>query len=300
MSEQRILNFDPYLGGLLLLFVQAVRKRWLLLFGMTAATMVPAFLVASRLPPAYEAQAIVRGGRLDGAESMNLQALVSQVNSSPFKQRVTQSVGFPDKAGRSPRLISSSLVARPEGAEAMLISVRAADAQDVQHALAIIVRLLNEDREGIRASFFADINAQLAAIDANVSDLLQTRERAETLVKTMSESNSSDSDASALRAVWLLNLIQRNGERLAALRAERLALVARLGSWRTYPAALIDGAFVTPRQVSPRPIAAMFVVGGLTLLAGVLYALMRQSRPGSRNPVAGADTTLDRGESAPC
>ncbi|MBH5401202.1 hypothetical protein HZZ13_25955 [Bradyrhizobium sp. CNPSo 4010] len=300
MSEQRILNFDPYLGGLLLFFVQAVRKRWLLLVGMTAATIVLAFLVASRFPPAYEAQVIVRGGRLDGAEPMNLQALVSQVNSSSFKQRVAQSMGFPDKADRSTRLISSSLAARPEGADAMLISVQAADAQDVQHALAIIVRLLNEDREGVRASFFASINAQLAAIDAHVSDLLQTRERVETLVKTTSESNSSGSDASALRAVWLLNLMQRTGERLAALRAERLALESRLGSWRTYPAALIDGAFVTPRQVSPRPIMAMFVFGGLTLLAGLLYALIRQSRPDSPNPVPGADKTLSRGESAPC
>lgn len=300
MSEQRISNFDPYLSGLLLFFVQSVRKRWLLLVGMTVATMVPAFLVASRLPPAYEAQAIVRGGRLDGGESMNMQTLVSQVNSPPFKQRLAQSMGFPGKAGRSPQLISSSLVARPEGADAMLISLRAADPHDVQNALATTARLLNEDREEIRASFVAQMNAQLAAIDATVSELLQERERAQALIKSQSESNSSDSDASALRAVWLLNLMQHNGERLAALRAERLALTARLGLWRTYPAALIDGAFVTPGQVSPRPFAAMFVVGGLTLLVGVLYALVRQSRPGSRNPVAGAGTTVDRGRSASC
>jgi uncharacterized protein involved in exopolysaccharide biosynthesis len=139
------------------------------------------------------------------------------------------------------------------------------------------VQLLNEEQDRVAGPLLADIKEQLVTSEANIASLLQARETLSTLVKAL-EAQPGDTASAAFRSVWLLDLASRGEQRLAGARAERYALASRLGSWKTYPSAIVDGAFVSPAYVSPRTTAIAGGAGALTLLLCILFALMRYPR----------------------
>jgi hypothetical protein len=276
-AEQSLISGDRYLGGLLVFLLQAVRKYLLLVILLPLVVMASAFFIARHLAPVYGVQAGIRIGRVDGAESLSPQAAASRINSLAFKQRVLQSMNIPSGDGQLGRLVSAGLAARQETSDVVAVGARGSTTQQVRQVLDITVQLLNEEQQRVGGPLLADIKEQLATSDANIASLLQARESLTTLTKSL-EVPTGDAAAASFRAVWLLDLVSRSELRLDAARAERRALASRLGSWRTYPSALVDGAFVTPVNVAPRAMAIAVVAGMLTLLICILFVLMRQPK----------------------
>jgi hypothetical protein len=286
--EQGPISADQYVGGLLMFFYRAVRRNLLLVIILPVVVAALAFAIARQFPPVYGAQASIRLGRFDGAELMSLQSAVARINSPTFKQRALQAMNLPVVGkDRAAQLVAGSLTARSETSDMVAVTVNAPTVQQVRQALDVTVQLLNEEQDRIRQPLMADINEQLANIDANIVSLSQARDSLSAAAKAI-EAQPADPASAGFRTVWLLDLASRNEQRLTIAKAERHAMVARLGSWKTYPTTLLDGTFLSPRVVSVSSARIAIVAGLAMLLACILYALMREPRGGHRK-LAGTD-----------
>lgn len=264
-----------YVGGMLAYLGQSVRARLLLIVLGTLIAMLVVFLVDWTRPAVYSAEATMRLGRVDGADVMPMAATALHMNSKPFKRRLAEAFGSAaggDKDGEQP---FNSLSVRPETPELASVTVSGPSEQRVTEALQAIIRILNADQEKLRSPVLAELNTQIAIIDANIAGLTKVRE---TLVSTDSVTPSASSDAAsmALLRVWLLDLLSRNEERLAAATNERRAFATRVGPSKTYPATLNDDA--TIRQISPRPVRNAVFAGAIALLVLLLYAMMAKPK----------------------
>lgn len=272
-----MISAERYLGGMLLFLYRAVRRHLFLMILLPAAAAATAFIVAKQLPPVYSVQANVRTGRIDTAELMSPSSAAARINSATFKQRVLSVMNAP-AGDRSAGLISGSLAARADASDMLIVSVRAATGQEARQALDATVQLLNEEQDKIREPLAADINEQLATIDANIANLTKIQNTLTGLTSTVSETQAGDPASAAFRMLWLLDLTSRNEQSLGGAKAERRAVVLRLSSSRTYPTEVVDGAFVQPAQVSPRPAMFAVLAAIAALLACIVYALMRGSK----------------------
>lgn len=268
---------DKYLRGLFTFLCRTMRRHLLLLILLPLVAMAVAYLAAPQLPPVYSAQGSIRIGRVDGTEAPV--GAVSRINSSPFKQSLVQAMNLslPDNS-RSAQLIFSSLTARQETADSVAVTVRATTAQQAREALIAVVGLLNEQKQKIRGPLEADLKEQLATYDTTIAGLLATRESLSVLAKDDPKEVAADPTAAALSRMWLLDLLSRNDQRLSQARAERRALSIRLGAWNTYPAALVDDAFVSTGSAVARPVAIAIFAGGVVFLMVLTGILFRESK----------------------
>ncbi|MGR4931057.1 hypothetical protein ACIPUD_30250 [Bradyrhizobium sp. CAR08] len=279
MNSDRIsISSRAYLGGMLVFVVQAVRPRILAIVSVTLAVMLVVFLVDRMLPVGYVASADVRLGRVDGAEVVSVQAAASQLNSLPFKERLVTAMNLRAENGdRDRQQILASLTVRPQASDVFSLTIRAGTAQRAREALQSAVRQLNDGHDKLRNELISELNAQIALVDANIANLTKIRE---TLASPNSLNPEVPNDAAALmlRRVWVLDLISRNEERLAAALAERRALTTRIGPTKTYPTKLSED--VTIVQVSPQPTRHAIFAGAIALLAMLLYAMIRGASAG--------------------
>ncbi|MCS3495026.1 hypothetical protein M2189_006014 [Bradyrhizobium japonicum] len=266
-----------YVGGMFSYLARSVRFRLkaIVLIPLVAALVV--FVGDWMRPVGYAAQAVVRVGRVDGAEVAPMSSIVFQMNSSSFKRRAfattDSSVGGDAKARR---LILESFDVRPATSEMLTLSVGAPSEQAATEALQVAVRTLNADQEKIRALALSEINTQIALVDSNIASLTRIREELAS-PGSIGPSAANDPAALMLRRVWLLDLTARNEEKLVAATSDRRALAERIGPSKTYPATLSDD--ITFRQISPNPLRHAIFAGAIVLLIMLIYAMV--SKPAS-------------------
>ncbi|UPK02108.1 hypothetical protein [Bradyrhizobium sp. 170] len=269
---------DQYLGGLFMFLYRAIREHLLLTILLPLVAMTIAYLAAQQLPAVYTAQGNVRIGRVDGTETVSVTGVVSRLNSPSFKHRVIEAMGLhPVASDRTARLIFQSLAAKQETADTLAVTVRATDVQQARAAAATVVRLLDEEQRKIREPLEADIKEQLATIDATITGLLETRDSLSALIKENAQGASIDPTSLVMRRVWLADLISRNEQRLTAAKAERHALSAKLGAWKTYPTTLLDDVFVLP-GFALRPATMALLAGGAMFMIVLLGVVLRGSK----------------------
>ncbi|MGY2905019.1 hypothetical protein [Bradyrhizobium sp. URHC0002] len=269
---------DQYLVGLYMFFYRAIREHLLLTIVLPLVAMASAYLATRQLPAVYTAQGNVRIGRVDGTETVSVMGVVSRLNSPSFKHRVIEAMGLPPVASdRTAHLIFQSLAAKQETADTLAVTVRATDAQQARAAVASVVRLLDDEQRKITEPLEADIKAQLATIDATITGLLETRDSLSALIKENAEGVSIDPTSLVMRRVWLADLISRNEQRLTAAKAERHALSAKLGAWKTYPTTLLDNVFVLP-GFALRPATMALLAGGAMFMIVFLGVVLRGSK----------------------
>jgi hypothetical protein len=270
---------DQYLSGLSMFLFRTIRANLALTVFLPLASVLIAYVAALQMPIVHTAQGSIRIGRVDGAETISPMGMVSRINSPAFKQRVVQWMNFPSTEGARPaRLIFSSLVARQETPEAVGVSVQAITAQQAHDVVAVAVNLLNEEQGKTREPLEADIKEQIATHDATIARLLETRETLSALTKEESKEASGDPASAMLRRVWLSDLVSRNEQRLVTTRAERHALSAKLGAWRTYPTALLDEPFVSAGFAFARPLTIATFAGAVVFLVFLIHAMLRQPK----------------------
>lgn len=268
---------DQYLGGLFMFLYRAIREHLFLTILLPVVAMAIAYLAAQQLPPVYTTQGSIRIGRVDGAEAPV--GAVIRINSLSFKQGLVQAMSLSLSDNNRPaQLIFTSLTAKQETADSVAVTVRATTAQQARDALAAVVGLLNEQQQRTRGPLEADIKEQLATYDVAIAGLLATRESLSVLTKDDPKEVPADPASAALRRIWLLDLLSRNEQRLNQARAERRALAARLGAWNTYPAALLDDAFVSKGFTIARPVTIAVLAGGVVFLMVLIGILLRGSK----------------------
>ncbi|MBR0757027.1 hypothetical protein JQ604_33005 [Bradyrhizobium jicamae] len=277
MNEPQVfVSNEQYLSGLLTTLLQALRPRKLLLILLPITATLLAYGVSRLLPPVFEAQASIRIGRIDGAEQISLQTASVRVNTVSFKQRVLRAMEMPNyEENRQAQLIFWTLSARPETSDTIAVSVQASSVEQVRQVFDTIVQLLNADQKWVTEPLIADINEQIVGLDTTIAELTRARDSLTALGKSMAEVQSHDAASAAFRSVWLFDLLARNEQRLDAAKNQRHDLATRLGSWRTYQTATVDAAFILPKQIAPRPFRTAILIGGLTFLACVLFAVWR-------------------------
>jgi hypothetical protein len=269
---------DRYLVGLFMFLCRAIREHLVLTLLLPLVAAAIAYAAVLQLPPVYTAQGNVRIGKVDGAETVSVTGVISRLNSPSFRHRVIEAMGLPPVASdRAAQLIFQSLAAKQETADTLVVTVRAPGAQQVREAAATAVRLLEEEQRKIREPLEADIKEQLATNDATITGLLETRDSLSALMKENSQGASIDPTLLVMRRVWLADLISRNEQRLTAAKAERHALSAKLGAWKTYPTTLLDDVFVLP-GFAVRPATMALLAGGATFTIVLLGAVLRGSK----------------------
>jgi hypothetical protein len=270
---------DQYLGGLFMFLCRAIRAHLFLTVLLPLVAMAIAYVAALQLPTVYMAQGSIRIGKVDGADSTNLLAVVSRINSPSFKRRVVQTMNVPVAEGSRPaQLIFGSLTAKQESPDTVAVGVRATTAQQARDVVVVTVGLLNEEQSSIRDPLEADVKQRLANSDATIAGLLAIKESLSRLTR---EDPPSDPASSALQRLWLSDLISRNEQRLAAERAERHALAAKLSAWRTYSTALVDDAFVLSGFAFARPVTIALLAGGVVFGVFLLIVILRTSKTSS-------------------
>jgi hypothetical protein len=268
---------DQYLGGLFMFLYRAIREHLLLTIVLPLVAITIAYLAAQQLPAVYSAQGSIRIGRVDGAEAPV--GAVTRINSLSFKQRLVQVMSLPSSdSSRPAQLIFASLAAKQETADSVAVTVRAATSQQARDALAAVVGLLNEQQQRTLGPLEADIKERLAAYDATIAGLLATRESLSVLAKDDPKEVPTDSASAALHRIWLLDLLSRNEQRLNQASAERRALAARVSALSTYPAALLDDAFVSKGFTIARPVTIAVFAGGAVFLMVVIGILLCESK----------------------
>jgi hypothetical protein len=268
---------DQYLGGLFMFLYRAIREHLFLTVLLPLVAAAIAYVAVLQLPPVYTAQGTVRIGRVDGTETVSVTGVVSRLNSPSFKFRVIEAMGLPPASDRTAQLIFQSLAAKQETADTLAVTVRATDAQQARAAAATAVRLMDDEQRKIREPFEADIKEQLATNDATITGLLETRDSLSALMKENAQGASIDLTSLVLRRVWLADLISRNEQRLTAAKAERHALSAKLGVWKTYPITLLDDVFVLP-GFALRPATTALLAGGAMFMIVLLGVVLRGSK----------------------
>jgi hypothetical protein len=268
---------DQYLGGLFMFLYRAIREHLLLTILLPLVAMTIAYLAVQQLPPVYTAQGSIRIGRVDGAEAPV--GAATRISSLSFRQDLVRAMSSSlSDNDRPAQLIFASLSAKQETADSVAVTVRATTAQQARDALTAVVGLLNEQQQRIREPLEADIKEQLATYDVTIAGLLATRESLSALAKDDPKEVPADPASAQLRRIWLLDLLSRNEQRLNQAGAERRALAARLGAWNTYPAALLDDAFVSKGFLIARPVAIAVFTGGAAFLMVVIGILLRESK----------------------
>ncbi|KJC34262.1 hypothetical protein UB31_39460 [Bradyrhizobium sp. LTSP849] len=263
-----------YVGGMFAYLVRSVRSRLKI---TVLAVLVAALIVFAAdwmRPVVYAAQAVMRVGRVDGADVAPMSSIVFQMNSVSFKRRAVggadESVDSGDKGHK---LILDSFVVRPATSDMLTLFVGAASEHTATEAIQAAVRVLNADQEKIRAIALSELDTQITLVDSNIASLTRIRE---SLASPGSIASSAESDPASLmlRRVWLLDLIARNEEKLAAATSERRALAERIGPSKTYPATLVDDVAI--RQISPNPFRHAIFAAGIVLLLMLVYAMVRK------------------------
>ena len=268
---------DQYLGGLSMFLYRAIREHLFLTVLLPVVAMAIAYFAAQQLPPVYTAQGSIRIGRVEGVEAPV--GPVTRINSLSFKQRLVQVMSLPPSdSSRPAQLIFASLAAKQETVDSIAVTVRAATAQQARDALAAVVGLLNEQQRTARGPLEANIREQLAFYDVAIAGLLATKESLSVLAKDDPKEVPADPASAALRRIWLLDILSRNELRLDQARAERRAVSARLGASNTYPAALLDEAFVSKGFAVARPVAIAIFAGGVVFLMVLIGILLRGSK----------------------
>lgn len=266
-----------YIGGMFSFLARSVRFRLKTVVLTTLVAAVVVFVGDWMRPVVYAAQGVMRVGRIDGADVAPMSSIVLQMNSTSFKRRAFGSADA--SAGgdaKSRKLILDSFEVRPATAELLTLFVGAVSEQAAAEALQAAVRTLNADQEKIRAPKLAEINTQVGLVDSNIASLTRVREALASPGSIAPES-ANDPASLMLRRVWVLDLIARNEEKLAAATNDRRALAERTGLSKTYPATLSDD--VTLRQVSPSPLRHAIFAAAIVLLIMLVYAMV--SRPTS-------------------
>jgi hypothetical protein len=269
------LSSVAYLGGMLGYFSQSVRARLLIIIAGPLIATLAVFFADRTRPAVYSAEATMRLGRIDGVDVMQAQSTAIHMNSPAFTRRVAEALGASSGGNMTAGQILNSLSVRPETSDLLSLTIHADDERRATEALQAIVRVLNADQEKLRAPVLAELNGQMAMIDANLASLMKVREMLAS-TDTITPSASSDPASLALRRIWLLDLLSRNEAGLAGATSDRRALATRLGPSKTYPATLGDDIAV--RQIAPRPIRHALFAGAIALLALLLYAMMSRPR----------------------
>ena len=271
---------DQYLIGLFTFLCRTIRANLVLTVLIPLASMAIAYIAALQMPIVYTGQSGIRIGRVDGAEAISLMGAISRINSLSFKQRVVQGMNFPAAEGARPaQLIFGSLTARQETApDTVSVSVQATTDQQARDIVTVVVALLNEEQRKIQGPLEADIKEQLAIYDATISSLQETRDSLAILTKEDAKASSGDPVLVSLRRLLLADLVTHNEQRLAAARSERYALSARLGGWRTYPTAPLDGLFVSSGFAYGRPATIATIAGAVVFLIFLFCAMLREPK----------------------
>jgi hypothetical protein len=280
MSEgPTLISGRQYLGGLFIFLYRAVRNRLPVIIVVTLLVAVIAYFATPRPALIFGAQASVENGQVAGEQPISLQAAVARVNGRSFKRKLLQSMNLPAADDdRASRVLSDSLTARPESSGTVTVNVRGSSEQQVRQALDLVVRLLNQDLEKFRGPMLSDISAQLAESDANIAGLMKARESLLALTKAPATDTRPEGPADDLRGALALDLLSRNENLLIAARADRRRLTSLLGSWNTYPVAIVDDVVVSPSPGTPRPSRIALLAAGVTFVGFLLYALVRRRK----------------------
>lgn len=278
-QRQGSVSVDRYLGGLLM-FVYQASRRYLLLMAVSAVAVGAIVQVfAGRAAPVYRGQALVELGAVDGKTLTKPASAIAAIETRSFRKRVLLAMGSLGGAdSRQAGLVFDSLSARSDVGDVIAVSVRASDEKQVRQAIDAVMRVLDQKEETRRAQMVADINAQLAAFDTYLSNLMNIQE------SLLAQAKVPSADTTPLGTVLLLNLTSRNEEQQAGVRAGRLSLQARLGPDQTYSTRLIDDDF---------PISVVSGFGGrwrttlfavaITLIGFILFALLIGRKTAAQN-----------------
>ena len=262
------------------MFVYRASRRYLLLMLVSAFAVGAAVQVfAGRVAPVYGGRALVQLGAVDGKTLTSLETVVAGFDAPSFRQRVLQAM---DSAGvsepPSARLISDSLTARPGTSDVINVSVRATVEKQVRQAVDAVIHVLNQKQEKRRGQLVADIQMQLAALDAYLANLMKIQE------SLPAQAKISPGDPTPLGAILLLELTARNEEQQASVRASRLVLQERLGPEKTYPTRLVDDDFQVSLVAGPgQPWRTTLIAVATTLLGFMLLALIAGRKTAGQN-----------------
>jgi hypothetical protein len=285
MSEERAtISGQQYLAGLFLFLYKAVRGSLFLMIATTLVVTLIAYFATPRPALVYGAKGIIQIGRVAGMDAMDPEAAAARVMGPSFKRRLLQSMNLSAaENNRATRLFSDGLTVKPESSGNLTVNIGGASDEQARQALDVVVRLLNEDQEEFRGPVLANINAQIAESDANIASLLKTRESLLALTKAPPTGDKPEAQAADLQSVWVSDLLSRNENSLMTARADRRERASRLGSWNTYPTAIVDDVVVSSSPASPRPSRIAFLAGGFTFVGFLLYALVRGRRAARSN-----------------
>ncbi|WLA54295.1 hypothetical protein [Bradyrhizobium diazoefficiens] len=250
---------------------------WMLVSAFVVGVIVQAF--GGRIAPVYGGRALVQLGAVDGNTLTRPATAIAAMDTPSFRQHMLQlmgSVGGVDS--RQAKLVFESLSARPDADDVIAVSVRATDEKLARQAVNAVVRLLDQKEEQKRERRVADIKAQLAALDAHLSNLTRIQE------SLLAQAKSLQAEPTPLGAILLLDVSSRNEEQQASVRASKLALQRRLELDQTHPTRLVDDDFpISLVAGSAGHWRATVLSVAITLLGFILLAVVTGRKPAGQD-----------------
>jgi len=267
------ISADQYLGGLFMFVYRASRRYFLLM--LVSAFLVGAIVqvLAGRTVQVYGGRALIQLGAVDGNTLTKPTVAIAAIDSPSFRKRLLELVDLGgDANSRSAEVVLDSLSARPDADDVIAVSVRATDERLIREVIGAFARLLGQKEEQKRKQRVANIEAQVAAADAYLTNLTRIQE-------ALAQAKALGAEPTLLGTVLLLDISSRYEEQLASVRANKLALQARLAVDQTYPTRLVDDDFqISVVSGSSRHWRTVLFAVAITLLGFILFALVKGRR----------------------
>jgi hypothetical protein len=272
-------SVDGYLGGLLMVLYKSSRRYPALMVLSALIVGAAVYFFSPRAVPVYGGAAQIQLGAVAGATLISAETATATINAPAFRQKLAQSASPADASSASQ--IAESLAARLDSGDLITVGVRAFEEQSARRAIEMIVRLLTEKEDKLGGPLVADLNEQVADLDAYIASLTKIQDEIASLSKAaaIDGTPAGDGASPSLTAVSLLGLTARNTMELHLAKSEKLDLQKRLGLMNTYPVRIVDDVSVSLVAGPGRPwrTAALAVV--ITVVGFLIFALTSARRP---------------------
>lgn len=265
-------------------FVHILRHHKALIGSLAVTSLLLSTLYVFGINPEWEATALVRVGQVAAISGCGghlvepPQQVVERVMQESFEDSVLSELGIAlDSSDGEGKLYRAKLGARlVSGTDAFEVKLRGHSSKQARQFIAATVGQIKRVHHKLYNPSIQHMRSQIVEISRDIESAVN--ERMATL-RSITESNARTESGDGFSQVALVSyVVSSRDSDILELKRRKSDIEEALSPLRTYPTSIVSAVSLSKKPVYPKK-SLTIVVGGMTgLLAGILVALLLDSR----------------------